>query len=570
MSIFNQIAIGAAFAYGLLLSYQFYYFYFPKTAENENKGISNIYKIGQKFEMSVFASQDAKPCSSLNNCLLVFNQSNLLYKHDKSQELTAFLSIPSQEIIKILRIKRFYLHVYLTEEGKRLSNLLSTSNFNNEVTYQCVNLLKLIKPLKQARNLLSANISINDSSLQPQWHIARSVDLRLVVDQTIFPQDEIPYDISMHLKVSLNKRNYLPIIYNNMMLISRKNYIPFSQFSDPAKPTTAFSLLFQWSPISLGRFRIMNELQAGFKLLEQHGFSELDIEAIGDLFTRYNPAVLFLTLFVSLVHLLFDFLAFKNDVVYWKKRKNLRGISSRAVLLEAVTEVIVFLYLLDNDASKLVVIPVGIQSLINLWKLKKALRLTISIFPFSISLGEVTAEEEDTEVADAKATGWMMKALLPLMSGYALYSLWFDEHRGWYSWILSTLTGYIYLFGFILMLPQLFINYRMKSVAHLPWRALTYKAFNTFIDDVFAFIIKMPMMHRLACFRDDIVFFCFLYQLWIYPVDHSRINEFGVSGEDLGLSNKKKINEKVESEKHSDACKSSSSDSLLRKRNKAA
>jgi hypothetical protein len=33
------------------------------------------------------------------------------------------------------------------------------------------------------------------------------------------------------------------------------------------------------------------------------------------------------------------------------------------------------------------------------------LRLTISIFPFSISLGEVTAEEEDTEVADAKATG---------------------------------------------------------------------------------------------------------------------------------------------------------------------
>ncbi len=27
------------------------------------------------------------------------------------------------------------------------------------------------------------------------------------------------------------------------------------------------------------------------------------------------------------------------------------------------------------------------------------------------------------------------------------------------------------------------------------------------------------------------IFFIFLYQKWIYPVDHSRINEFGTSGE---------------------------------------
>jgi hypothetical protein len=26
------------------------------------------------------------------------------------------------------------------------------------------------------------------------------------------------------------------------------------------------------------------------------------------------------------------------------------------------------------------------------------------------------------------------------------------------------------------------------------------------------FIIKMPILHRLACFRDDVVFLIFLYQ----------------------------------------------------------
>merc|ERR1711974_172111 len=62
---------------------------------------------------------------------------------------------------------------------------------------------------------------------------------------------------------------------------------------------------------------------------------------------------------------------------------------------------------------------------------------------------------------------------------------------------------------------------------------MTYKALNTFIDDIFAFVIKMPTMYRIGGFRDDIVFFIFLYQRYIYRVDHSRVNEFGFSGEML-------------------------------------
>ena len=39
-------------------------------------------------------------------------------------------------------------------------------------------------------------------------------------------------------------------------------------------------------------------------------------------------------------------------------------------------------------------------------------------------------------------------------------------------------------------------------------------------------------MHRLACFRDDIIFFIYLYQRWVYRVDMTRTNEFGQGGED--------------------------------------
>lgn len=61
---------------------------------------------------------------------------------------------------------------------------------------------------------------------------------------------------------------------------------------------------------------------------------------------------------------------------------------------------------------------------------------------------------------------------------------------------------------------------------------MTYKFLNTFIDDLFAFTIKMPTLHRLATLRDDVIFFVYLYQSWAYKVDYSRVNEFGQGGDD--------------------------------------
>lgn len=61
---------------------------------------------------------------------------------------------------------------------------------------------------------------------------------------------------------------------------------------------------------------------------------------------------------------------------------------------------------------------------------------------------------------------------------------------------------------------------------------MTYKFLNTFIDDLFAFTIRMPLLHRLATLRDDVIFFVYLYQAWAYKVDYTRVNEFGQGGDD--------------------------------------
>ena len=82
------------------------------------------------------------------------------------------------------------------------------------------------------------------------------------------------------------------------------------------------------------------------------------------------------------------------------------------------------------------------------------------------------------------------------------------------------------------MTPQLFINYKLKSTAHMPWRTFMYKSLNTFVDDLFAFVIKMPPLHRLSCLRDDLVFLVYLYQRWNYGIDTKRANEYGQVEED--------------------------------------
>ena len=72
----------------------------------------------------------------------------------------------------------------------------------------------------------------------------------------------------------------------------------------------------------------------------------------------------------------------------------------------------------------------------------------------------------------------------------------------------------------------------------MPAKAMTYKFLNTFIDDLFAFTIKMPTLHRLATLRDDVIFFVYLYQSWAYKVDYKRVNEFGQGGDDEEVEEK--------------------------------
>jgi len=370
-----------------------------------------------------------------------------------------------------------------------------------------------------------------------------------------------------------------------------------------------------------------------------------------------------------MLHMVFEFLAFKNDIQFWNSKKdgkNLEGLSIRSVMSSIIQSVIVFLYVLENDANKMIIFNIFVGMLIDFWKIKKVLhiyktvdgpgkeatdvqkaveeeeqnnesnanvkqikdkeakdennnaileeaetraedkslpetpkkskkdgsrldkkaddscektedvnkswlaRKAEAIFaddevedsrpkqPWKVEVGGYTVQEytayreSPTKKYDRMAFKYLGYVMVPLFVCYGIYSLLYNEHKSWYAFILSMCYGFLLLFGFIMMTPQLFINYKLKSVAHLPWRMLTYKFINTFIDDLFAFVIKMPTLYRLGCFRDDIVFLIFLYQKWIYKVDYSRVNEFGTTGEEMKKLEEEKDEPKPVEEKKND------------------
>lgn len=403
------------------------------------------------------------------------------------------------------------------------------------------------------------------------------VSVLILVDHSTYGGIE---EVPPFFFIDKDREEYYPIVLPNTLSLKSENYI------EVTSNTTVLPLTVRVEPASLRRIMWIEKFEAKVKRINEQREQQMqdgsslnlamtneDLDSVRDILFNTNPTLFYVTVVVSFIHIALDFLAFKNDISFWKSRKdNLEGISMNTVLCNALSEVVIFLFLYDNNTSLLVLAPAGISVIVDFWKLTKAFELK---WPPSQSGARTENPDKGSKKGkkgkkhengkDGKAIGndgrsakddkkksfWqkcnlptidvkemykgsptneydkgaflvLVKFLVPVIVGYCCYTLVWEPHKGWYSWALKSLTSLVYGLGFLMMTPQLFINYKLKTVAHLPWRALIYKASNTFIDDLFAFIISMPMLHRISCFRDDIVFIIYMYQRFIYPVDKKR------------------------------------------------
>ena len=120
----------------------------------------------------------------------------------------------------------------------------------------------------------------------------------------------------------------------------------------------------------------MVNLEHSFKMNEETlGITEKESEDLRGMFVHTNPVLLYTTVAVSAVHLLFDVLAFKSDVSFWSSVDSMEGLSSRSLVLNQGMELVIFLYLLEEDASWLVKVTSVFSLVLGLFKIAKSLRV---------------------------------------------------------------------------------------------------------------------------------------------------------------------------------------------------
>uniref|UniRef100_A0A4W2H1P2 Lipid scramblase CLPTM1L n=1 Tax=Bos indicus x Bos taurus TaxID=30522 RepID=A0A4W2H1P2_BOBOX len=450
-SSFTSLVVGVFVVYVVHTCWVMYGIVYTRPCSGHGRCIQPYLAQRPKLQLSVYTTTRSN-LGSENNVDLVLNVED--FDVESKFERTVNVSVPK----KTRNNGTLYAYVFLHHAGVLPWNDAKQVHLVSPLTTYMVPRPEEVSLLAggPAAQQIEAEKRPTSALDEPVSHWRPRLTLNVMVDNFVFDGASLPADVQRYMKmIQLGKTvQYLPILFIDQLSNRVKDLMVINRSS------TELPLTVSYDKISLGRLRFWIHMQDAVYSLQQFGFSEKDADEVKGIFVDTNLYFLALTFFVAAFHLLFDFLAFKNDISFWKKKKSMIGMSTKAVLWRCFSTVVIFLFLLDEQTSLLVLVPAGIGAAIELWKVKKALKMTViwrGLWP------------------TFQAMKYLSYLLYPLCIGGAIYSLLNIKYKSWYSWLINSFVNGVYAFGFLFMLPQLFVNYKMKSVAHLPWKAFTYK-----------------------------------------------------------------------------------------------
>lgn len=384
---------------------------------------------------------------------------------------------------------------------------------------------------KKEMSLLGDNYGGEDEyeSDEELKHWIPRLDINVVYDNAVYDTAKDNPLFRTYTKYQEDK-TYDPFLYLSQFWVISDQYICIK----PNLEKEGLELTINYSTCSPTYYAFCNQMKISGEQGGPFGTqTKKEFEMLKKTIMTTNIYMLIFSVCFILLHTIFSLFALKNDIQFWRNNESMEGLSALSTVSNFICDVIIALYVFDNEkTSWLIIVEMLIGVASSAWKITKAIKITFKPqFPFLKFDNAKNYVESNTKKYDEIAIKYMSIALAPCLVGYAIYSLYYHKHKSWYSYIISVAAGSVYTFGFIMMTPQLYINYKLKSVEHLPWRALVYKSLNTFVDDVASFLIDMPWLHRLSCFRDDIIFICYLYQRWAYKVDKKRVNPWSTPEE---------------------------------------
>jgi len=387
---------------------------------------------------------------------LQYNETHL-YAHVHIHSKSATKNNKSQyydhrySLLKSFRLTCHRIRKKKTDE----KNLVMTfqNHENNQLAIDSTSTINMLLLLNDNPLTIASNNKTYDQNL---LYLQKALYIQMVdiYSMSQLPShSNIPDIIGKYIDWNDQEKNqYYPIVYNSHFWNGRNQLIEINDTIHEHSIDIYFDIITLW------KWQIMSQMEETWeKKSIITGYSEDGVDILREMLIETNIYILIITGFVSIFHFIFDILAFKNDITFHRDRKSMEGLSKRTMIINALFQFVILLYLLDNETSNMVLLSNSVGLVIELWKIQKSIHFT-----FFDKNGQLNFQWNDskshfksqTMIYDEIATSHLGFVTMPLVIGYGIYSLLYQKHKCWYSWILNSLVGFIYMFGFITMTPQ--------------------------------------------------------------------------------------------------------------------
>ncbi|XP_015365512.1 PREDICTED: cleft lip and palate transmembrane protein 1-like protein isoform X2 [Diuraphis noxia] len=386
----------------------------PPSCTSEGLCLKSFLLRKPNLELTIFVASRSNPRGSE----VIFVDKFLLPNYNDSYERLMAVELP--RLTK--QNGTLYAHVFLSKaqetlySGDKWTKLLT----DPETVYTLVPMSIYKEPEYKIFQLLHEGENIKKNVEKPVTHIKVVLPVSMLKEPLHFSQIHMPSDVYQYIRLYKKNQEYLPIFLHNTLQDRSFNITKID------KNTTHVPILLRYEPLSYTGLRILTQTQLAMVTLQQFGFKSKDIDEIKAIFDT-NHYLLLVSIIVAFVHILFDFLAFKNDISFWRSRKSMAGLSSRLVVWRAFSQTVVLLYLFEEKASMLIIVPSAISSVIEIWKVFKIIPIDWK----NLKLKQLTLNraEEDTKKFDAESMKYLSYVLYPLCAGAAIYSLIYEPQK---------------------------------------------------------------------------------------------------------------------------------------------
>ena len=357
---------------------------------NPSGSLYSSWKTGELTDLYLYLDPSST-FSTINSELVMVEKSLRFASFDDTKKM--HIKVPCT--FDLQNNGSLFAHIFLTKNGVQPNQLHSKEALDKIVYHKKILTRYQLKRkvIKKKKLVGAADQEAQESDVieNPKerpivsyWW--KNLTINTVAMDTPIPSQQ-PSQVAKFIELDQHKSGYLPIMTTNDFWMLQDDLQPINS------TVNELDLFVEYSPISFWKFQLYTQFQESLRVqTEVMGQDPGEQDQVKRMFLETNPWLLATTIAVSLLHSLFDFLAFKNDITFWKNKKSMEGISFRSLILGIFFQAVIFLYLLDNDTSYMILVSQVIGLLIEIWKINKTVIIKVcfsTVIDFSFSQKQV-------------------------------------------------------------------------------------------------------------------------------------------------------------------------------------